>query len=432
MSGDSSIAQRPDPVGPLLSALLVLTYAVVLTVVSSPADVVAAVVVQALFAAPGVMAVARLQPSGNRWLSAITLGPAVGFGFSNLALLGFWAAGARGGWLLVAAPVVACLPALWAQRLAGRWRLPVAAPHDLRMLLLALLLVPLLVGRPFAMVGAETPRGVAYRQYFTADYVWRRAVVAELAKGDFLPKNPYYLDDPLHYYWLPHLLNAVEHRVWPEVDLDALLLTRTVLVDAVFVAGLYGLTRLAVPVPWAALAGLLGGFLVTSAEAVVAAVGLLRAHIPLGTLRFFNIDAVSRWTFNGMPIDGLPRILWYQPHHAIGYLLGLLGVMAVANRTRPRDPLAFTIAGLLLALSTLISSFAGLMFTAIAVTYEAVQAVVRRHWGAAVVNAAFPHCPWPLAPRSSWPCTTSTSRLGTRCLSFASGLTHSRRSSSGP
>jgi len=77
------------------------------------------------------------------------------------------------------------------------------------MLLLALLLVPVLVSRPFAMVGVETSRGVAYRQYFTADHVWRRTVVAELAKGDFLPKNPYYIDDPLHYYWLPHLLDAV-------------------------------------------------------------------------------------------------------------------------------------------------------------------------------------------------------------------------------
>jgi len=61
-----------------------------------------------------------------------------------------------------------------------------------------------------------------------------------------------------------------------------------------------------------------------------------------------------------MPIDGLQRILWYQPHHAVGYLLGFLGVMAVARRTRPRDPAVFAVAGLLLALSTLVSSFAGL------------------------------------------------------------------------
>ncbi len=207
------------------------------------------------------------------------------------------------------------------------------------MLLLALLLVPLLVGRPFATVGAETPEGRVYRQYFTADYVWRRAVVAELAKGDFLPVNPYYIGDPLHYYWLPHLLSAVEHRAWPDVDLDTLLLTRTVLVDAIFVAALYGIARLVVTVPWAALAGVACGFLTTSFEGLAAFWALDRDGRRWRLVRYLNIDAISRWYFNGMPIDGLQRILWYQPHHAAGYLLGMLGVMAVARRTpraRPR------------------------------------------------------------------------------------------------
>ena len=71
-----------------------------------------------------------------------------------------------------------------------------------------------------------------------------------------------------------------------------------------------------------------------------------------------------------MPIDGLQRVLWYQPHHAVGYTLGLLGLLAVARRTRDRDPAVFAVAGALLATSTLISSFAGLMFTAAAAAYE--------------------------------------------------------------
>ena len=106
------------------------------------------------------------------------------------------------------------------------WLLPgTAAPRPLaaaqrtdrrdgRVLLLALLLVPLIVARPFSLVGIEIPEGHVYRAYFTADYVWRRAVVAELAKGDFLPVNPFYVGDVLHYYWMPHLLSAVEYRAW--------------------------------------------------------------------------------------------------------------------------------------------------------------------------------------------------------------------------
>ncbi len=381
---------------PLLAAAVVAAFGGALLTVGAPTSVFFAAVIQLLFVAPGVVIVARTQPKLVGWLPAVAFGPIVGFGLSSLALLAFWAAGGRGAWLFLAAPVTALAVAWPAARLRGRWRLGDTHRSDLRMLLFALLLVPVLVGRPFAMVGVETPRGVAYRQYFTADYVWRRAVVAELAKGDFLPKNPYYIDDPLHYYWLPHLLDAVDHRARPEVDLDELLLTRTILVDAMFVAGLYGLARQAVPLPWAALAAVVCAFLATSAEALVAAATLWRDGAPLGTLRFLNIDAISRWHYNGMPIDGLQRILWYQPHHAVGYLLGFLGVVAVARRTRPRDPTVFAVAGLLLAMSILVSSFAGLMFTAVAAVYEATNTVVRRAWVTAVFNAAYAALPMAL------------------------------------
>ena len=56
-------------------------------------------------------------------------------------------------------------------------------------------IVPLVVGLPFAHVGEITADGQDYRAYFTADYVWRRAVVIELAKGDVLPVNPYFSGD---------------------------------------------------------------------------------------------------------------------------------------------------------------------------------------------------------------------------------------------
>ncbi len=373
--------------------MIAAAYVAVLLVISRPWDAVAGVAVQAVFVAPGLAILARLLPPGNRWLALVTLGPVLGLAASSLALLALWAGGARGAWLFAAAPAAACVLAWPASRLRGRWRFAEARAGDARMLLLALLLVPLLVGRPFAMVGAETPEGRVYRQYFTADYVWRRAVVAELAKGDFLPANPYYINDPLHYYWLPHLLSGLEHRVWPEVDLDALLLTRTVLVDAIFVAALYGIARLAVNVPWAAFAGVACGLLTTSFEALAAFYVLGRDGLPVAMVRYLNIDAISRWYFGGMPIDGLQRILWYQPHHAAGYLLGILGVMAVARRTRERDPAVFAVAGALLASSTLVSSFAGLMYTTIAAAYEAWQTVRRRAWWSGVVNASWAALP---------------------------------------
>ena len=383
----SSMATR------LVGAAVLTAFAGTLLSLGSLESVLIGSAVQLLFIAPGVLIVARTLPKNAGWLPAVAFGPIIGLGLSSLALLGLWAAGARGAWLLVAAPGVASLLAWPASRLRDRWRLPTPHASDARALLVALLIVPILVWRPFANVGAERPEGHVYRQYFTADYVWVRAVVVEVAKGDFLPVNPYYAGDPLHYYWLPHLLSAVEYRTWPETSLDTLLLTRTVLIDAMFVAALYGAARLAVPLPWAALAGVLCGFFATSFEALAAWWGLWRDQVPLGMVRYLNIDAISRWSFGGMPIDGLQRILWYQPHHAAGYVLGMLGVLAVARRRRRQDPAVFAVAGTLLAMSTLISSFAGLMYIAIAAAYEVVLTLRRRAWLPAVYNAAYAALP---------------------------------------
>ena len=35
---------------------------------------------------------------------------------------------------------------------------------------------------------------------------------------------------------------------------------------------------------------------------------------PLTAVKNLNIDAISRWYFQGIPIDGLQRLLFYQPH----------------------------------------------------------------------------------------------------------------------
>jgi hypothetical protein len=365
-----------------------------LLLVSAPSAALLAVAVQALAMAPGVLAVWTLAPAGQRWLTTVTIGPALGLGTTNLALLGLWAAEGRDAWVIPAAAAIATVVLLPGGWLRDRWRLHTPQPHDRLVLLLALLVVPLIVARPFSLVGAEIPEGHVYRAYFTADYVWRRAVVAELAKGDFLPVNPFYVGDVLHYYWMPHLLSAVEYRAWGEtIGLDSLLLTRSIMVDAAFVAALYGVARLVVPRPWPVLAGVLVTFLASSYEGTAALWEHWRIDAPLTLVRGLNIDAISRWLYGGMPIDGLHRVLLYQPHHALGYLLGLLGVMAVARRTRERDPAVFFVAGALLALCTLVSSFAGVLFTAVAAAYELVDTVRRRGWTAAAFNGPYAALP---------------------------------------
>ena len=110
--------------------------------------------------------------------------------------------------MIPAAAGLAALLAFPAARLRDRWRFQTLEAADARVLLWHCSSCRCSWPGHSRFVGVEIPEGHVYRAYFTADYVWRRAVVAELAKGDFLPANPYYVGDVLHYYWLPHLLSA--------------------------------------------------------------------------------------------------------------------------------------------------------------------------------------------------------------------------------
>lgn len=351
-----------------------------------------AVVTHVLMAAPGLAIVRAVVP--GQWLAALTFGPMVGFAASTLGMFVLWAAGIHGGWLLAAGPALAALLVWPARRLRGRVVPPAPSPGDGRALLLVACLVPLLVARPFSQVGAVRPEGQVYRAYFTADYVWRRALVAEIVKDDVPPSNPYYRNDTLHYYWFGHLPDAVEYRAFGQtVDVDRLLLGSSVMVDLAFVLVVYGLARLVVAVPWAAAAGTAWAFLFTSFEGVAGLWVEMHAGQPWWAVRYVNIDAVTRWFFNGMPIDGIHRILWYQPHHALAYSLGFIGLALLARRRAVADAGVSLAAGVVFGLCVLVSSFVALMAVAAACVYEAGVTVRHRAWRAALVNAAWAALP---------------------------------------
>lgn len=383
-----------DPRGPSRWAMTGVGIACVATLVAGagPLGAGLALASHLAMAAPGV-ALARAVAPGS-WLAALTFGPMVGFALSTFGMFLLWAAGLHGGYLLVVGPALAWLLIGPARRLAGRLDLPAGTAADRRAVLLVLCLVPLLVARPFSQVGATRPEGQVYRAYFTADYVWRRALVAEIVKEDFPPKNPFYRNDPLHYYWFGHLPDAVKYRAFGRVvDVDALLLGSSVMVDLAFVLVVYGLARLVVPVPWAAAAGAIWAFLFTSFEGVAGLWVEVQANQPWWAVRYVNIDAVTRWFFNGMPIDGIHRILWYQPHHALAYSLGFIGLVLLARRRAVADAGVFLAAGVVFGLGVLVSSFVALMAVAAACVYEAGVTLRHRAWRPALVNAAWAALP---------------------------------------
>jgi hypothetical protein len=371
-----------------VAALTTLAYAITLLAVATPQTLAFAVTAQLLFVLPGVFILRTIAGTDNGWLMPLAFGPLLGQALGSLALTGLWAAGGRAVWLLIAAPLLVALLIKPAARLRGRWRLPATMGGDRVALAALLLIVPVVAGLPFAHVGEINGEGQFYRAYFTADYVWRRAVVAELAKGAFLPVNPYFQGDALHYYWMPHLLTAVQYRfaaAW--ATLDELLLVRSVFIDGFFVALLYGTVRLFGVRPWASAAGVAMVIVSSSFEGLYALYDFWSHGGPLAAVRNLNIDAITRWYMHGIPIDGLQRLLFYQPHHAVGYAMGLLGLYSVSHRARPRDGSAMFVSGVLLALSILISSFAGVMFTAAAALLEGVAVVRRFDWRRALAHA---------------------------------------------
>jgi hypothetical protein len=336
------------------------------------------------FTLPGVFiarAVYAKQPGA--WIGSWLLGGVLGHAFSSVTLLALWVAGLRSGWILLLAPLFA-FSVVWLVRpLAGRFTLPHFTRADVLAVLLLLLIVPLVVGRPFARVGADLPDGRAYRAYFTADFVWRMAVAAELSKGDVPPKNQFYLDDPLRYYWLPHLLPAIQYRLqMPPARLDQVLLVNSI--DLVFVAFLYGLCRQLVSSPTAAVLGCVGAILFTSFEGTERIWFLWRRGLSFDRLRYLNIDAIENWEYGALKIDGLQRLLWYQPHHAMGYAVGLSALLCA---TQARDIGRFGTAvwfGVLLACALLLSTFAALMLVTMAALYVGIRLLAERRFAAIV------------------------------------------------
>jgi hypothetical protein len=331
------------------------------------------------FSVPGVVLGRRLyagQKGGG--IAALLAGPAWGYVLSSLVLLALWAAGIRSFPALMLAPVPAIVLAWPARALAGNLALPEFTRKDLSGVAFVLLAVLAIVARPYSQVGADLPEGRAYRAYFTADFVWAMAVTAEVSKGDVPPKNPYYLDDALHYYWLMHLLPAVEHRAaGSAIRLDDILLVNGLWASLMFGGFFYFFLRHFVDRPWAATLAAVGVLFCSSFEG---AERLWWTGATLDQLRSVNIDAVGNWFYQGMKIDGLHRALFWQPQHLVGYLLGFSALLLIVEaREAWRASLLF-LAGVFLSMSMLLSSPAAAMLACVAAVYEAIRLIHDRRW----------------------------------------------------
>ncbi len=329
------------------------------------AQVVALVAAAAWMALPGVVFVWRaLGGTPQARMTAWFIGPALGFGFSVFGLLLWWAAGVQ-TWLgVVLAPLLTWLLAVIARRFGGAaLRLPLLDQRDVAAVAAALLVVPLVTFAPYDHVAEKTADGDAYRAYFTADFVWAMAVTSELAKGDVPPANPFLSTQPMRYYWMSHLLSGAVYRNVRDqgVSAEQVVLVNGLAFSVAFVTFLYWLARASGGGPVVATVAVAVGFLANSYEGLDRLWLVFRGQAPLDALRILNIDAVTRWFYQGMPVDGLQRLLLYQPHHLTGYVLALSALWLIALA---EDVTAISIAlwaGILLGLAFLFSTFTAII-----------------------------------------------------------------------
>lgn len=190
---------------------------------------------------------------------------------------------------------------------------------------------------PFSKIGIRLAEGVAYRAYFSADLMTHLSVIAELQKGTFPLQNPFFGGGNLGYYWLFFSFPAMFGQ-WTSNEIALLV---TYLGSGLLFSGLLYVTfRSFSLVPARAF---LASFVLLGAVGFDGLVALLRNE----PWRNVNVDAISRWVFELISIDGLHRSLLYTPQHLFSYSL-LLVLILVLIRGGPRDLQEAILAGVLL------------------------------------------------------------------------------------
>ena len=346
-------------------------------------------------ALPGVVLARRMfgaaDPLG---LAAWLVGPAMGLGISVFGAFLWWAVGVQGWVTLIAGPALTWGVA-WMVGHVGTpaLRLPSFSERDVRLAALLVLLVPLITWAPYDHVREPVPDGEAYRAYFTADFIWAMTVTGELAKGEVPPANPFLREQPLNYYWMAHFLSGAVYRAVGQwgVPIEAVVLVNGLTFSVAFVLFAYFLVRAVGAAPGASAFAVACGFCANSYEGTDMVRAIIVRDLPWSELANTNIDAITRWFYKGMAVDGLQRLFLYQPHHLTGYALALAALWLVALAEDVTDIGIALGAGSLLALALLFSTFGALIVgVAVGVLYLwrlIQQQALREAWRCALLGA---------------------------------------------
>ena len=231
---------------------------------------------------------------------------------------------------------------LWCYR--SRGGLSVLDKSDYPGLAVIWLITLVIVAAPFWNVGRETPEGVAYRAYFSADLMTHLSVVAELQKGEFPLQNPFYEGLFLGYYWLFFTFPAIAGSI---AENQSVLLATYVAAGLLFAGLSYLLARGAGVSAFGSVVLTSVALVATSFEGALALLRLVWLGEPLSLFMGLNVDAMSRWVFELASLDGLHRSVLYTPQHLFSYSL-LLILFLLVLKGEPRGLASLLLCGGLL------------------------------------------------------------------------------------
>ncbi len=275
-------------------------------------------------------------------------------------------------------------------------------------LLLVLVLVPVLMGPPYANLGRADAEGNRYyRAYFTADFLWHSALAFEVGKFSLPPRNPYLTPRAMNYYWTYFLLPATAAELVPPspagfVDLQRYLKANAILSGLLMMGALFLVVRSAVPRPGPAALAVALAVLAASAEGLYAIVDLVHRGAPLAALSDMNVDAVTAWFFNGLRVDNVPRSLWYTPQHTTAVALGLVGWLIAISAGSAASIGAIAGAGLALGLATTMNPLLGGCFSLVYGTAVAADAIGSGQFWQRIPRHAIAAVPVALAVLWGW------------------------------
>jgi hypothetical protein len=108
---------------------------------------------------------------------------------------------------------------------------------------------------------------------------------------------------------------------------------------------------------------------------------------PLLLVKGLNIDAVTRWFYGSLPIDGLQRLLGINRTTRRECALGLSALLVLAQARDAVKPRLLALCGMLLGLCLVLSTFSAIMLSLVIGVTAAVMLIREERWGTLIAGA---------------------------------------------